>query len=112
MHVANAPSAALTTATALMVVAWLTPLVRAVVSSVKSRRLVLGALNSASGVVRITYGSALAVLLLVAFRPIANAMHPFTLGMLLPTLVAGALIGLALPTLSGSLGMRVSGSGS
>lgn len=77
MNVANPPSAALATATALTIVVWLTPLARAVVSSVKSRRLVLGALDSASGVVRITYGSAFAALLLVAFRPITT--RPFTL---------------------------------
>ena len=78
-------------------------------SSVKSRRLISDALDSASGVVRISYGSTLAALLLVAFRPIANAMHRFTLGMLLPTLVAGGLIGLALSIRSRSFGMRVSG---
>ena len=94
MHVANPPSAALATATALTIVAWLTPLGRAVGSSVKSRRLILDALDSASGAVRITYGSALAALLLVAFQSIANAMHRLTLGMLLQTLLAGGLIGL------------------
>jgi hypothetical protein len=94
MHVANPPSASLATAIALTIVAWLTPLGSAVASSVKSRRLILGALDSASGTVRITYGSALAALLLVASQPIANAMHRLTFGMLLQTLLAGGLIGI------------------
>jgi hypothetical protein len=109
MHVENSQSAALATATALTILAWLAPLLRAVGSSVKARRLNLGALDSASGVVRITYGSALAALLLVAVRPIVNAMHPFTLGMLLQTLVAGGLIGLVSLTGIRSFSMRPSG---
>lgn len=93
-QVANPPSVALATASALTALAWLTPLARAVVRSVKSRQLVLDALDAASAVVRITYGSALVALLLVALQPIANPMHPFTLAMLLPNLVVGGLIGL------------------
>ena len=108
IHVANPRSVALATATVLTIIAWLTPIVRAVVSSVKSRRLVLGALDSASGVVRISYGSALAALLFVAFQPIANAMHPFTLGMLLQTLLAGGLIGIVSLTSIRNFSMRPS----
>lgn len=109
IHVANPRSMALATATAVTILTWLAPLVIAVGSSVKARRLVLGALDSASGVVRITYGSALAVLLFVAFERIVNAMHPFTLGMLLRTLVAGGLIGLVSLTGIRSFTMRPSG---
>lgn len=109
MHVKNSQSAALATAAALTIFAWLAPLLRAVGSSVKAQRLNLDALDSASGVVRITYASALAALLFVAFGRIVNAMHPLTFGILLPTLVAGALIGLALLTTSRSVNMRLSG---
>jgi FtsH-binding integral membrane protein len=95
-HIANPPSMALATATALTIVAWLAPLVGSLWSSVKARRLALGPLDSASVIVKITYGSLFATALLMAFQAIVNALNPLALSMLLQTFVVGGLVGLAL----------------
>jgi hypothetical protein len=106
MHVESAQTVALATATALTIFAWMSPLVRAVWNSVKARRLAFGALDSASGIVQCTYGSVLAALLLTAYRYTVNPMQPLTLGMLLPTWIAGAVIGLVLLTATQSFSLH------
>jgi hypothetical protein len=95
-HIQNSRSVALATAAALTILAWLAPFVTAVGASVKARRLTLNALDAASRVVQITYGSALAILLLTAFHAVVEPLHPLTLDMLLKTWVVGGVAGVAL----------------
>lgn len=95
-HVANPPRIALETASALTILAWLAPLARAVGNSMTARQLVLDALDSASRLVQITYGSAVGTLLLMAFETIVHPRHPHTLGVLMPTWLVSGLTGLVL----------------
>lgn len=94
-HIANAPRVSIATASAITLLAWLSPLMQATWDTLRTRRLKIGALGCASTGVWSTYGLGFLLLVSITSRAPLNPNKAFTLAAILELSMIGALIGLA-----------------
>ena len=98
-HIANAPRVSITTAAALTLLAWLSPLMQAAWETLRTRRLELGALGRASTGVWSTYGLGFLLLVSIASRALLNPNKTLTLAGILELSTIGGVIGLVVAAL-------------